>query len=167
MYPRIFMYCLLANINTTKTISYSCAYWEYCCQMKTFEAFNSAGLNDQDFKSLCRYGHRYIIVVVCTKLNKPHIQVGMGRVVTSGSLGSVMVSTLAQNVRDVDSIPTLGTLFLLFITHMTLVAVTMILSIQLCAVWLLNLPCRCIWMVIACMYGIVSIKRLTIRWGRV
>ena len=34
----------------------------------------------------------------------PHIQIGISRVVTSGSQGSVMVSTLTQNARDVGSI---------------------------------------------------------------
>ena len=51
--------------------------------------------------------------VVCTDLSdkEPHRQVGVGRVVTSGGLGGVIVSILSQNARDVDSIPTLGTLF--------------------------------------------------------
>ena len=57
--------------------------------------------------------------------------------VTSGSLGDVMVSTLALNARDVCSIPTLGTIFPIFVTPTTLVAVTRVLY-KLCAVWLLN-----------------------------
>ena len=39
--------------------------------------------------------------------------------VTSGSLYGVMVSTLAQNARDVDLIPTLGAIFPIFITSTT------------------------------------------------
>ena len=35
----------------------------------------------------------------------------MGMVVTSGSLWGVMISTLAWNVKDVGSIPALGTMF--------------------------------------------------------
>ena len=38
-----------------------------------------------------------------------------------------MVSPLAQNAKDVGLIPTLGTLFPIFITSMALVAITMIL----------------------------------------
>ena len=61
-------------------------------------------------------------VVVCTDLSgkEPYKQIGMGRVVTSGSLCGVMVSTLDQNDRDVGSIPTLGTIFPIFITPTTL-----------------------------------------------
>ena len=43
----------------------------------------------------------------------------MGTVVTSGSLGGVMVRMLAQNARDVGSIPTLGAIFPIFITDTT------------------------------------------------
>ena len=62
------------------------------------------------------------IVVVCTNLSgkEPHRQAGIGKVVTSGSLGDVMVSTLAQNARGVGSIPALGTIFPIFITSTTL-----------------------------------------------
>ena len=42
---------------------------------------------------------------------EPHGQVGMGSMVRSGSLGGVNVATLAQNARDVGSIPALGTIF--------------------------------------------------------
>ena len=45
--------------------------------------------------------------------------------------------------RDVGSSPALGTIFLIFITHMTLVVVTMILY-KLCTLSLLNLPYACI-----------------------
>ena len=48
-----------------------------------------------------------------------HREVGVGIVVTSGSLCDLMVSTLAGNVIDVGSIPALGTIFLIFITHNT------------------------------------------------
>ena len=48
-------------------------------------------------------------------------------VVTSGSLGGVIVSTLAQNARDEGLIPILGAIFPIFITPTTLVAVTVIL----------------------------------------
>ena len=52
----------------------------------------------------------------------------------------------------------------IFITPTKLVAMTMILY-NLCTVWLLNLPCVCICKGIACMYVIVSIKRLTVPGG--
>ena len=51
---------------------------------------------------------------------EPYRQVGMGRVVTSGSLVGVMVSTLAWNARDVGYIPTLDAIFPILITPMTL-----------------------------------------------
>ena len=75
-------------------------------------------------------------------------------------------STLARNARDVGSIPSLVTIFPIFVTPMTLVAVTMILY-KLCAAWLLNLPCVCKCKVIVCMYIIVRIERLTIPEGQV
>ena len=79
----------------------------------------------------------------------------------AGNLCDVILSTLAQPARDVGSILTLGTIFPIFITHMTLVAVTMILY-KLCTVWLLNLPlCE----VTAFMHVIRSIERLTIPGG--
>ena len=61
-------------------------------------------------------------VVVYTALsnNEPYKQVDMGMVMTSGWLGGKMVSTLAQNARDVGSILALGTLFPIIITPMTL-----------------------------------------------
>ena len=60
-------------------------------------------------------------VVVGTNLvyKEPHRQVGVGRVMTSGSLGGVMVSTLAQNSKDARSVSALGTVFPIFITPMT------------------------------------------------
>ena len=39
-----------------------------------------------------------------------HRHLGVGRIVTSGNQGGVMVSTLARNARDVGSIPALGTI---------------------------------------------------------
>ena len=52
------------------------------------------------------------IVVVCTDLSdsgmEPHRLVGIDRVMTSASLGGVVVSTLARHTRDVGSIPALG-----------------------------------------------------------
>ena len=48
-----------------------------------------------------------------------HIQVGMGSMVTAGSLDGGMVSTLARNARDVGSTPALGTLFLIVVTATT------------------------------------------------
>ena len=48
--------------------------------------------------------------------------------------------TLVRNVRDVDLIPTLGTIFPIFVTPMTLVAMTLILY-MLHAAWLLKLLC--------------------------
>ena len=51
-----------------------------------------------------------------------HGEGGLDRVVTSGSLGGVMISTLGWNTRDMGSIPALGTVFPMFITSMTLVS---------------------------------------------
>ena len=61
--------------------------------------------------------------------------------------------------------PALSTVFPIFVTPTTLVAMTTILY-KLCAVWLLNLPCVCK-MAIICVYVIVSIKKLTIPGGQV
>ena len=65
-----------------------------------------------------RLGGVMVSVVVCTDLSgkEPHRQVGVSMVVTSGSLGGVMVSTLDQNAKDVCSIPALGAIFLIFFT---------------------------------------------------
>ena len=62
------------------------------------------------------------IVVDCTDLSGKKLlrQVGMGSVLTQGWLGSVIVSTLIQNAREVGTIPALGTVFPIFITPMTL-----------------------------------------------
>ena len=81
-----------------------------------------------------------VSVVVCTDLSgkEPHRQVGVGRVVTSGSLGGVMVSVVvctdisgkephrqvgvgrvvtsgSPDARDVGLIPALGAIFPIFI----------------------------------------------------
>ena len=60
--------------------------------------------------------------VVCTDLSGKELyrQVGNGRVMTLGSLGDVMVSTLAQNARDMGSIAALGAIFAIIITPTTL-----------------------------------------------
>ena len=52
-------------------------------------------------------------IEVCTDLysKEPHRQLGLGNVVTPGSLSGEIVSTLAQNARDVGSIPALGAIF--------------------------------------------------------
>ena len=61
-------------------------------------------------------------VVVYTYLSskEPHRQAGVSSMVTSGSLGGVMVNTLAHNVRDVGTIPALGIIFPIFITPNTI-----------------------------------------------
>ena len=60
---------------------------------------------------------RVTSVVVCTDLSgkELHRQVGVARVVTSRSLGGVIVSTLAWNARGVHSIPALGAILSTFI----------------------------------------------------
>ena len=57
-------------------------------------------------------------VVDCTDLSgkEPHRYVGIDKMVTSGSVGGVIVGTLVQNARDVAPISTLGTIFPIFIT---------------------------------------------------
>ena len=52
-------------------------------------------------------------VVICTDLSgrEPHRQVGVVRVIATGSLSSVMVSMPAQYVKGVGSIPALGAIF--------------------------------------------------------
>ena len=69
--------------------------------------------------------HIYIYIiglVVCTDLSGEELlrQGCVGRVVASGSLPGVMLSTLARNARDVGSIPTLSTIFPMSIKPMTL-----------------------------------------------
>ena len=44
--------------------------------------------------------------------------VGVGMVVASGSLGRVILNTLARNARDVGSIPTLGAIFITSMTQL-------------------------------------------------
>ena len=60
--------------------------------------------------------------MACSDLSskEPQREVGVDRVMTSGSLGGVMV----WNTRDVGSIPALGAIFPIFITPTTLVAMT-------------------------------------------
>ena len=52
---------------------------------------------------------------------------GMDKVVTSASLVGELISTLAWNARDVGSTPTLGTIYPILITPVTLVTLNMIL----------------------------------------
>ena len=87
-------------------------------------------------------------VVVCIDLSgkEPRRQVGVGIVLTSGSLHGVMVAH--WNARDVGLSPALGTIFTIFITP-TASSMTTILY-KLHGVWLLNLPCVCICTVISC-----------------
>ena len=56
--------------------------------------------------------------MVCTDLSgkESHRHLGVGAVVTSGSLGGEMVSTLVRTERDVGLIPAPGTIFPIFIT---------------------------------------------------
>ena len=46
-------------------------------------------------------------------------QVSVGELVIRGGLGGVMVSTLAQNARDVGAIPSIDTILSIFINPMT------------------------------------------------
>ena len=89
----------------------------------------------------CRMIARISGVLVCTDLwdKELHRQVCMGIAVTSGSLDG----TLAWKARNVGLSSALDTIFSIFVTLKTLVAMTMILY-KLHAVWLLNLPCVCI-----------------------
>ena len=96
----------------------------------------------------------YTYVAVCTDLSdkEAHIQVGMGRIVTSGNLGGQIDSTLVWNARDVGPIHALGAIFPIFITPVTLVDMTKILY-KLCDVWLLHLHvvCTYVWSLPVCM----------------
>ena len=60
---------------------------------------------------------------VCTDLSSKEVDrhVGVDAMVTSGTLGGVMVSTLIQNARYIASLHALATIFPMFITPMTLV----------------------------------------------
>ena len=68
-------------------------------------------------------------------------------VVTSQSFDGKVVSTLALDARDIGSIPTLGT-FPTFIPPTTVSKFARV-RYKLCAVWLLNLSCMCIYKVTA------------------
>ena len=81
--------------------------------------------------------------------------------VRSGSLCGVMVA-LAQNARDVGLSPALGTIFPIFITPLTLVLLTELVQAMCCTV---VEPTLCICKAIACIYVIVSIKRIKIPGG--
>ena len=65
----------------------------------------------------------------------PHRKVCVGRVVISGTIGGVMISILAQNARDVGSIPLLDAIFPNFITPTT---PTQLGSHTLCDNWTLK-----------------------------
>ena len=67
--------------------------------------------------------------VICIDLSgkELHRQVGMGRVVTSGSLDGGIVCTLTWNARDMCSIPALETILSIFITSRHTGAMTRIL----------------------------------------
>ena len=88
------------------------------------------------------------------------------KVVISGGLGGGMISTLAQNTRDVGSTPAVSTIFPIFITTTTLVVMTNTSPVKAMhyTVWLLNFLCIYIYIyiymckLIAYMYVIVSIK---------
>ena len=59
--------------------------------------------------------------MVCTNLSgkaNPHRHAGMNRVITSGRLGGVKLSTLASNPRDVPLIPILDEIFIIFSTSL-------------------------------------------------
>ena len=71
--------------------------------------------------------------------------------VTSGNLGSLMVSTLVRNAKDVTLIPALGAIFPIFSASMVLVVVTMILY----KLYPGHVPVRSL-----CMYVIVVLKDL-------
>ena len=81
--------------------------------------------------------------------------------VTSGSIGGLLVGALTENARDVGFIPSLGAIFPICITLIRLVAMTWILY-MLYDVWSLKLPGGSL--VTACMDVIVSIKGLRIPW---
>ena len=69
------------------------------------------------------------VAAVCTDLSskEPHRQVYAGKLETSGSPGAAMVSTLTCKKYNVGSTPALGIIFPIFITPMTLGAMTRIL----------------------------------------
>ena len=81
--------------------------------------------------NFCHFTVLYVTVVLCSDLSyKSYTHIHkhtwvtymsyIGSIVSTGTPGGVMVSTLAQNVSDVALIPTVGAIFLIFITPMTL-----------------------------------------------
>ena len=62
-------------------------------------------------------------VVVCIKHShkEPYRQIAKDRVASLERLDGEIVSTLAQNARDVGSIPALGAIFPIFITPITFI----------------------------------------------
>ena len=63
----------------------------------------------------------FLVVCIDFTGEELHRHVGVDTVITSRSLGGVMIITLARNARDVRSILALGTIFSIFITSMILV----------------------------------------------
>ena len=60
-------------------------------------------------------------VLACTNLSVNGRQVGMGNMVTSGSVDGVMVSILPLNSSDMGSVHAVGAIFHIFINPTTLV----------------------------------------------
>ena len=121
--------------------------------------------NTQTIYICCQFVQRAItcVVVVCTDFSgrEPHRQVDVGRMVTSQSLGGVIVNTPTWNAGEGGSIPALGAIFPIFITTRDTGSMTRTVY-KLHTVSLLNL---CMYM-----YGhfvVVSINRLIIPGGRV
>ena len=65
----------------------------------------------------------YVVVCIDLSVKEPHRELGLDRVVTSGSLSVVMVGTLARNPGDMGSILTLGGPFPIFIIHMPVASI--------------------------------------------
>ena len=122
-------------------LMYICEYiyiqycmWPYVCYHKCtnvdfiglYVSFLSTGFLKV---YMCEHWHAFtyvwvnVYVVVCTDLsgNEQHKQVSMGSMVTSRSVGGVMVSTWGRDARDAGLIPALGTIFHIFMTPTTLV----------------------------------------------
>ena len=59
------------------------------------------------------YSSNVMSAVVCTDLSgkEPHKEVDIDRVIASGSLGGVIVSSVARTAKELGSIPTLGAIF--------------------------------------------------------
>ena len=79
-------------------------------------------LNVCNCKHFNTYNPRGTSVVIYTDLSgkELHSQVGMGRLMISGNIADVIVSTLFLNARDVGSIPVVGAIFSTLLTPTTL-----------------------------------------------